>query len=173
MNFKEPLVDFLKSLLNNINSAFSYRIHLLQLQLLRETNILKVLNRGIEKLFGDKLFNKNPRAQFLSRTVVKNDIVGCKISKYELIEVRAKEIQMNYERMVFEITQELNGDKRVFALITNLSQSFSTERKETRDVKVKHGRPYDKNEIQVLPIRIKPIRLERRARMMKKKETSN
>ncbi|CAI4428085.1 BBM_1a_G0015330.mRNA.1.CDS.1 [Saccharomyces cerevisiae] len=173
MNFKEPLVNFLKCVLNNINSAFSHRIDQLQLQLLRETNILRVLNRGIERLFSE-----NPRTHSVSRIVVEKD-VGCRIgryvegSKYELVESRAKEIQIYYERMVFEITQELKGDKRVFALIANLSQSYSAERKEIRNVKVHGGRPCNENEFQVIPIRFKPINLERRARLIRKKKTIN
>lgn len=55
-------MNFLKCVLNNINSAFSHRIDQLQLQLLRETNILRVLNRGIERLFSE-----NPRTHSVSR----------------------------------------------------------------------------------------------------------
>lgn len=173
MNFKDPLVNFLKCVLNNINSAFSHKIDQLHLQLLRETNILKVLNRGIERLFSEK-----PENQSISRLVGSED-TGCRIgryvegSEYELIEFKAKEIQMYYERMVFEITQELKGDKQIFALIANLSQRNITEKKEIRIVKARSGRSCDENEFQVIPIRFKPINLERRAGLIRGKKTIN
>ncbi|QHS72873.1 uncharacterized protein SPAR_E01620 [Saccharomyces paradoxus] len=173
MNFKDPLVNFLKCVLNNINSAFSHRIDQLHMRLLRETNILKALNRGIERLFSEK-----PKNQSVSHLVVSED-TGCRIgryfegSKYELIEFKTKEIQMYYERVVFEITQELKGDKQIFALIANLSQRSSTEKKEIRIVKVRGGRPCDENEFQVIPIRFKPINLERRAGLIRGKKIIN
>ncbi|CAI4060348.1 uncharacterized protein SKDI_05G1630 [Saccharomyces kudriavzevii IFO 1802] len=166
MNFRGPLVNFLKSILNNINSAFLHGIKQLQLQLLRETNILKVMNRGIEKLFGQE--SKNG---LLPRVTEEEKDVVCRIrphdecSKFEVIELKAKEMQMYYEKMVFEMTQEFRGDKRVFSLINHFSKSHDLGRIDTEIVKVERDRRYGEREIQVIPIRFKPICLERRAQM--------
>lgn len=163
MNVKEPLVNFLKSVLNNVNLAFQYRISRFHLQLLQETNVLRFIHRRIERWFG-----LEPKTEPSPYIKGEEDQVICRVdhyiecSKYELIDLKAKEIQMHYEKMVFEMTQELKGDKRVFSLIAQTYQSSGAERVETGVVSRKHERRYSAKEIQTIPLRFKPIRLKRR-----------
>lgn len=171
MHVKEPLVNFLKSVLNNINSAFQYRINRLHLQLLQDTNVLKFMHRGIERWFGQE-----PKAETSPYVTAEGNGVVCRIghyiecSKYELIDLKAKEMQMYYEKMVFEMTQELKGDKRVFSLIAHTYQSSDAERVDTGIVPKKREQRYNANEIQMIPIRFKPIRLKRRIQPVNEKK---